>query len=62
MGGGLVGWHEESFRIVATLDAHAGERERLHDKLWQEFRQEVERLASDKKYTDAGLEIYAGGY
>lgn len=49
-----MGWTGYTLRISATVDAHAGEKQRQGEAAFQQFMAELEQLCADPRFnTDA---------
>jgi hypothetical protein len=55
----LMGWIGESMKITALLDAHGGERETEHARLWGEMVTAVRQVVTDPAYAGLQPELYA---
>ena len=47
-----MGWMVEQWCVTATLDAHAGEKEKEHDELWRELQLRLAELVSEPRYAE----------
>jgi hypothetical protein len=51
-----MGYHTEGFRISVTMSRHNDERDSQDDKMWSDFKEDVEQLI--KEYQRAGLQVH----
>ena len=50
-----MGYHAEGFRISVRLSRHNDERDSQDDKMWSDFKEDVEQLVQE--YRRAGLQV-----
>lgn len=47
-----MGWEGRSFKITALLDAHGGEKETEHERLWEQFVAEIIKVVEDPRFEE----------
>jgi hypothetical protein len=45
-----MGWESERWSVSITLDAHGGDKEKEHEKLWRELQIQLTEVARDPKF------------
>lgn len=45
-----MGWESGTFKVHVSLDRHGGERENEADRLWEELKDELRKVANQRKY------------
>jgi hypothetical protein len=53
-----MGWSGYELRVGVSVDAHGGEREERGEKLYEEFKAELEKLCADERFNNDAITIY----
>jgi hypothetical protein len=54
---GIVGWSGYSLRISVLVDAHAGEKQRRGEELYEQFQAELQKLCDDPRFNNDAIEV-----
>lgn len=55
-----MGWDGHTISIGVLLDSHGGDKERMHDKLYEELIADIEKIAESDKYKDIVTSVRNG--
>ena len=50
-----MGYDSQSITVWCSLSRHNSDRDEEHDALWEEFKDQVEKLINDSKYSEIQL-------
>lgn len=45
-----MGWQVERWQVSVRLDAHGGDKEREHDRLWEEMQAALQAVMDDPRF------------